>query len=113
MHAAMCELIDDFSLVSFETLNIQDAESVGRVLARVDKANGYVYMASESFETANQNYAANLFRAISRDTEMTAERTLFVQDKYMREEPQQQQQGEGHDQRPNSHGDGDAPGEGE
>jgi hypothetical protein len=83
MHAAMCELIEDFSLVSYETLDIQSAESVGRVLAKCDKANGYVFNANESSQhSASAKYASSLFNAISTDTEMFAERTLLVQEKY-------------------------------
>ena len=82
LHAACCELIDDFGLVSFETLNIQDAASVGRVLSKIDKSNGYVFGASESKIDAQAKYASSLFQAISTDTEMFAERTLLVQEKY-------------------------------
>ena len=85
LHAAMCELLDDFSLVSFETLNIQDAESVGRVLALVDKSNGYVFGASESNASANAKYASSLFQAVSTSTAFSAERTLFVQEKYRKD----------------------------
>jgi len=82
LHAAVCELVDDYGLVSFETLNIQSAESVGRLLARVDKANGYVFGASECASTAEAKYASKLFSSISSDTEMNAERTLLVQERY-------------------------------
>jgi GPN-loop GTPase len=82
LHAAMCELIDDFGLVSFETVNIQEAESVGRVLSKIDKSNGYVFGASESNSSAAAKYASKLFSSISTDTEMNAERTLFVQERY-------------------------------
>lgn len=82
LHSAMCELIDDFNLVSFETLNIEDAESVGRVLSRIDKSNGFVFNASESKSSAAAKYASKLFSAISTDTEMHAERTLLVQERY-------------------------------
>jgi GTPase SAR1 family protein len=109
LHGAMCELLDDFSLVSFETLDIQSAESVGRVLSRIDKANGYVFQGSNrrgnsgagassssssrrSYQEQQQeqqqqqasNQASSLFSAVSSDTEMNAERTLFVQEKYSR-----------------------------
>jgi len=44
LHMELCEVIEDFSLLSFLPLAIQDAESVGRVVARVDKCNGYVFL---------------------------------------------------------------------
>lgn len=43
LNKAICGLIEDFSLVSFLTLNIEDKESVYNVVKAVDKANGYVY----------------------------------------------------------------------
>ena len=38
----MCELIDDFGLVHFGTLDIGSRESVARVLRDADRAIGYV-----------------------------------------------------------------------
>lgn len=43
MNSILCELIDDFSLVSFQPLDIQNKESVYNALKVIDKANGYVY----------------------------------------------------------------------
>jgi hypothetical protein len=43
LNEAMCELVEDFSLVGFSTLNISDPESVSNLLQQVDKANGYVF----------------------------------------------------------------------
>jgi len=43
LNKAICNLIQDFSLVSFVPLNIQDKESVHRLVKQIDKANGYVY----------------------------------------------------------------------
>jgi len=40
---ALAEVIVDFGLVSFETLNIQDKESVLRLLKVIDRANGCSY----------------------------------------------------------------------
>mmetsp|Transcript_12401 Transcript_12401/g.20336 ORF Transcript_12401/g.20336 Transcript_12401/m.20336 type:complete len:465 (-) Transcript_12401:492-1886(-) len=44
LHQELCEVVEDFGLLSFLPLAIQDAESVGRVVARVDKCNGYVFV---------------------------------------------------------------------
>jgi hypothetical protein len=41
MSAALCDFMNDFGLVSFTAMNIEDVETVGRVLAAVDRANGY------------------------------------------------------------------------
>lgn len=44
LHEALAEVVDDFGLLSFTPLDITQAESVGRVLARIDKCNGYVFL---------------------------------------------------------------------
>eukprot|EP00956_Cyclotella_meneghiniana_P000040 scaffold83_cov57-Cyclotella_meneghiniana.AAC.6 len=44
LHHELCDLVEDYGLLSFLPLSIQDAESVGRVLARIDKCNGYVFV---------------------------------------------------------------------
>jgi GTPase SAR1 family protein len=43
LNRALCELVEDFSLVAFQTLNIEDKESVLSLLRVIDKCNGYVY----------------------------------------------------------------------
>jgi hypothetical protein len=43
LHEALAEVVEDFGLLSFLLLDISSAESVGRVLARIDKSNGYVF----------------------------------------------------------------------
>ncbi|KAG7360934.1 hypothetical protein IV203_036033 [Nitzschia inconspicua] len=43
LHKAMAEIVGEFGLLSFLPLDISSAESVGRVLARIDKCNGYIF----------------------------------------------------------------------
>lgn len=43
LHEAIAELVDDFGLLSFLPLDVSSAESIGRVLAKIDKCNGYVF----------------------------------------------------------------------
>jgi hypothetical protein len=43
LHKAIAELVDDFGLLSFLPLDVSSAESIGRVLAKIDKCNGYVF----------------------------------------------------------------------
>lgn len=43
LNEALCELIEDFSLVGFYTLSVEDKELMARLLRVIDKANGYVY----------------------------------------------------------------------
>lgn len=43
LNRALCELVEDYSLVGYELLNISDKDSVARVAKAVDRANGYVF----------------------------------------------------------------------
>ncbi|KAL9313081.1 hypothetical protein ACSQ67_018533 [Phaseolus vulgaris] len=43
----LCEVIENFSLVSFSTLDIQDKESVGNLVKLIDKCNGYIFTGIE------------------------------------------------------------------
>eukprot|EP00164_Ancoracysta_twista_P008402 GFYU01012148.1.p1 GENE.GFYU01012148.1~~GFYU01012148.1.p1 ORF type:complete len:318 (-),score=92.21 GFYU01012148.1:170-1123(-) len=51
LNEAICDVVEDFSLVCFTTLNIQDKESVYEVVKLVDKAGGYVFGALENNDT--------------------------------------------------------------
>lgn len=44
---SLCELVEDFGLVSYSTLNVQEEDSMRTLVALIDKANGYVYAAAE------------------------------------------------------------------
>ncbi|WVZ19785.1 hypothetical protein V8G54_007107 [Vigna mungo] len=44
----LCEVIENFSLVSFTTLDIQDKESVGNLVKLIDKCNGYIFTGIEA-----------------------------------------------------------------
>ncbi|KAF9621172.1 hypothetical protein IFM89_016666 [Coptis chinensis] len=43
----LCEVVEDFSLVNFTTLDIQDQESVGNLVKLIDKSNGYIFASIE------------------------------------------------------------------
>jgi hypothetical protein len=47
LHELLAEVVEDFGLLSFIPLDISNAESVGRVLAKIDKCNGYVFTGKE------------------------------------------------------------------
>ena len=86
MHSELCDIIEDFSLVSFLPLNIQDAESVGRVVARIDKANGYVFGLNEIKNQEKQSkHVSHLFQCAAQadDGEWMFEQALSVQERYM------------------------------
>ncbi|CAM6089107.1 unnamed protein product [Calypogeia fissa] len=55
---SLCEVIEDFGLVNFTTLNIQDKESVMDLVRLVDKSNGYVFAGMEGNIDAYNRVAA-------------------------------------------------------
>ena len=48
LNHAIVELVQDFGLVSFETLAVEDKASVANVLRVIDRASGYAFGAGES-----------------------------------------------------------------
>ena len=108
--SGLCEILEDFGMISFTALNIEDAQTVGRVLVQVDKANGYCFAASEVEEMLERkkseatsesgsgsgngngqgvgeestNKSINqLFRVASQDLEPSYHKTLEIQEKYV------------------------------
>ncbi|CAL5372742.1 unnamed protein product [Camellia sinensis] len=43
----LCEVIENYGLVNFTTLDIQDKESVGNLVKLIDKTNGYIFAGIE------------------------------------------------------------------
>jgi len=100
--AGLCEILEDFGMITFTALNIEDAQTVGRVLIQVDKANGYCFAASEieeMLERQKKKEEANadttspastqkkpinqLFRVASQDLEPSYHKALEIQEKYV------------------------------
>jgi len=52
MHELLSEVVDDYGLLHYIPLDISDAASVGRVVAQVDRANGYVFVGGGDGEGA-------------------------------------------------------------
>lgn len=50
LNAAMVELIEEFSLVGFETLAVEDKASMMHLVRLIDKVTGYVFMPSGTTE---------------------------------------------------------------
>lgn len=48
LHSLLSEVVNDFGLLSFVPLDINRADSVGRVLRYIDKANGYIFLSNNS-----------------------------------------------------------------
>jgi hypothetical protein len=55
LHKVMAEIVEEFGLISFSPLDISSAESVGRVLAKIDKCNGYIFT-QQSASTASSKH---------------------------------------------------------
>lgn len=88
LHHELCDMVEDFSLLSFLPLSIQDAESVGRVVARVDKCNGYVFLnknddGTQTTGDGNNNMQTMFSSAIVADSEWAAGVLSDVQEKYL------------------------------
>jgi len=96
MTEGLCEVLSDFGLVSFLPMNIQDGETVGRVLGAIDKANGYSFASSEAQEIlktknskknnsnhdTNTNSVSHLFKIASQELETTYSRSLEISERY-------------------------------
>ena len=48
LNLAICSLVEDFGLVGFETLAVEDKESMLHLMRTVDRATGYVYVTPSS-----------------------------------------------------------------
>ncbi|KAL6899780.1 hypothetical protein ACP4OV_006438 [Aristida adscensionis] len=75
----LCDVVDDFGLVNFTTLDIQDKESVGNLVKLIDKSNGYIFSSIDSSAVEFSKIAA---APLDWDYYRTAE----VQEKYMKDD---------------------------
>ena len=53
LHRSLAEVVDDYSLLSLIPLDITNVESVGRVLAKVDRCNGYIFSTTNDTNTTS------------------------------------------------------------
>lgn len=69
LNGMLCELVQQFSLVSFLTLNVMDPDSMCSVLKATDKAIGYVQKAKErKAQTSDTTYLDEFRSAMPSDT---------------------------------------------
>jgi hypothetical protein len=95
LNEAMCELIEDFSLVAFHPLNIQDGDCLARVLAVVDKCNGYLLGAEERVKEGGREAALlSTLAGLAFRAQPDADRVKVVQDRYMGEEEEEEEEEE-------------------
>ncbi|NWZ72642.1 GPN2 GTPase, partial [Acrocephalus arundinaceus] len=76
LNEKLVEVIEDYSLVSFVPLNVQDKQSMRQVMQAVDKANGYSFGDQE-----HRNLEALMSAAVGADFHFSS--TLAVQEKYV------------------------------
>jgi hypothetical protein len=83
LHKAMAEIVGEFGLISFLPLDISSAESVGRVLARIDKCNGYSFIAHDKNKTISgpPNKAEDLFQCAVRSEPSTYDAIADIQER--------------------------------
>lgn len=72
----ICDVIQDFSLVNFTTLDIQDKESVGNLVKLIDKSNGFIFSGIEGSVVEFSKIAAA-------PLDWDYNRTAAIQEKYM------------------------------
>ncbi|XP_038899612.1 GPN-loop GTPase QQT1 [Benincasa hispida] len=75
----LCGVIEDFGLVDFTTLDIQDKESVGNLVKLIDKTNGYIFAGMEASAVEFSKIAVGA-------TDWDYYRVAAVQEKYMDDE---------------------------
>lgn len=73
----LCEVVEDFSLVNFTTLDIQDKESVGNLVKLIDKTNGYIFAGIDAS-------AVEFSKIAVRQVDWDYYRVAAVQEKYMK-----------------------------
>ncbi|XP_062364864.1 GPN-loop GTPase 2 [Cinclus cinclus] len=76
LNEKLVEVIEDYSLVSFVPLNVQDKQSMRQVVQAVDKANGYSFGDQE-----HRSLEALMSAAVGADFHFSS--TLAVQEKYV------------------------------
>lgn len=60
LNAALCELIEDFALVSFATVTVNQKESLGKLIKVIDRANGFIYTTEAYSDLLNVVEAADI-----------------------------------------------------
>ncbi|KAL8231231.1 hypothetical protein R6Q57_001009 [Mikania cordata] len=75
----LCEVVEDFGLVNFTTLAIQDKESVTNLVRLIDKTNGYIFQGIDASAVEFSKIAIG-------QTDWDYYRTAAVQEKYMKDD---------------------------
>ena len=70
----LAELVEDYGLLNFQPLDISNVTSVGQVLQKVDRSNGYIFM---PINTAQED----LFRVAVQESENRFETISEIQER--------------------------------
>uniref|UniRef100_A0A6A7G934 GPN-loop GTPase 2 n=2 Tax=Hirondellea gigas TaxID=1518452 RepID=A0A6A7G934_9CRUS len=62
LNSAICELIEDFSLVTFMTLSVRNRSNLLRIMKAADKSNGYIFGDAKAEAILGATFAAEDFR---------------------------------------------------
>ena len=87
LHKVLAQVVEEFGLLSFLPLDISSAESVGRVLARIDKCNGYVFL-----QDAATSKTQDMFECAVQSEPSNYETIADIQERLSMSREQQQQQ---------------------
>merc|ERR1719330_866550 len=95
LNALMAEMIEDYGLVTFEPLDIQDKECALRVLSKCDFANGHIMNAEKINDPSDPVSGVRLFQmGVSQNTEPMEEYLERYEERYQarREEELEEEQ---------------------
>ncbi len=82
LHSLMAEIVEEFGLISFLPLDISSAESVGRVLAKIDKCNGYIFTQHASKKKGGTNTTTeDIFRCAIQSEPSSYEAIADIQER--------------------------------
>ena len=80
----LCELLDDYGLVNFVTLDVQDEASMRTLLALIDKANGAVFAGlARAAAARGEPSLPHLYTATARAEDWPSERLMAVTERHM------------------------------
>jgi hypothetical protein len=81
LNERICELVEDFGLVSFETLAIEDKRSMLRLQRVLDKATGYVYVEKKTDAGMHGQSEGGKVNGSKRGTAASADALFTVADR--------------------------------
>eukprot|EP00922_Rhytidocystis_sp_ex-Travisia-forbesii_P008458 GHVS01012428.1.p2 GENE.GHVS01012428.1~~GHVS01012428.1.p2 ORF type:complete len:157 (+),score=17.88 GHVS01012428.1:717-1187(+) len=75
LNAAICELVEDYNLIAFRPLDVQDKHSVLDILQEIDNANG--------FSLGSVHADLSMFNISSRSTDSVGDKWGLLHERYI------------------------------